>query len=94
MNFSTKDEALNALEVVRAEWLAKARSIARGLARGGRTVTVDDVRAVMEPPAGADPRVMGALFRGDEWEPAGWVQSNRCTCHRRPIREFRLKVPQ
>lgn len=91
MTFATKEAALTALENARSDWLQRARTIARGLARGGKTVTVDDVRERCAPPADADPRVMGALFRGDEWEPCGWVESTRRECHHRPIRTFKLR---
>ena len=89
MTLSTKEEAMDALERARAEWLAEARAIAviiHGVT--GKPVTVDDVRAVSPPPAGTDGRVFGALFNGPEWELVGYVRSERRTCHKRPIGQF------
>lgn len=90
MIFLTKEDAFAMFEDTRADWLAKARTHARAMAAKG-PVTVDDVRAVCPPPSNTDPRVMGALFKKDEWEPCGWVESTRRECHHRPIRTFKLR---
>lgn len=89
MTFATKDEALDALEIARAEYLAKARLCALRLTRKRDTITVDDVREKCPPPEDIDPRVMGAIFAGAEWEAVGFVNSARRACHRRPVRMFR-----
>ena len=89
MTFETKEDAFDALEQARAEWLAKARATAETLGRLKGVVTVDDVRAECPPPAAVDPRVMGAIFRGDQWEADGYVRSTRRECHKRPIAQFR-----
>lgn len=83
----SRDEALELFEVHRAEWLAAARQTAILLyRREQRPITVDEVRAECPPPAGVDPRVMGAVFSG--WTPVGFTNSRRRTCHGRPIRQF------
>jgi hypothetical protein len=82
-----RDGALDLFEEHRAEWLASARHAAILLYRRvRRPLTIDDVRAECPPPAWADPRVMGAVFRG--WNPVGYTNSRRRTCHGRPIRLF------
>ena len=87
----SKDEAIDLLEKYRREFLYLARGIARRLAADGRAITVDDVRKVCPPPDNIDPRVMGAVFRQADWEPTGFVNSARKTCHKRPVRLFVLK---
>lgn len=79
-------------EVTRANWLAYARETARRLAQHGREVTIDDVRASCPPPSGVDPRVMGAVFNGRDWECVRYERSSRAACHSRPIGVFKLKL--
>lgn len=74
----------------RADWLKRARAVARMIGQGGRLVTVDDVRRLCPPPDRLDPRVMGAIFRTSEWERVDHCLSSRRTCHHRPIAVFRL----
>ncbi len=90
MAFETKDDALNALEQSRAEWLAQARATAWEL--GGRqdSVNVNDVRRAMPPlPDDIDPRVFGAIFVKSRWECLGYRATKRRTSHGRPIAQFR-----
>lgn len=83
----SRDEALDLFEVYRADWLEEARHVAFRLYwQSEQPITIDDVRAECPPPPWADPRVMGAVFRG--WVAVGYVNSRRRTCHRRPIRLF------
>lgn len=78
-------------EEYRGDWLADARAIARELGRGGKEVTVNDVRRRLPPPDHIDPRVMGAIFRGSDWVVVRHERSERSTCHNRPIAVFRLR---
>lgn len=75
----------------RAEWLERARAEARLIGTRQREVTINDVRAVCPPPAGVDPRVMGAVFLRSEWELLRHQRSQRAACHNRPVGVFRLK---
>ena len=85
-----RDKVLTLLEKTRVNYIAKARQTAVQLSESGRIlVTVNDVRALCPPPGDVDPRVMGSIFNTPEWEPAGFVNSDRTTCHARPIRQFR-----
>ena len=79
------------LELHRAEYLAQARDIARELLETRPSITVNDIRERLEPPATVDPRVMGAVLRHRDFEPTGeFVLSSRKACHARPIQRFRL----
>jgi hypothetical protein len=84
-------DILPLFEEHRRDWLEHARTVAFRLGTTGRAITVDDVRALVPPPAHVDPRVMGAIFRTSDWEPIGYVRSDRRTCHNRPIAQFKLK---
>ena len=90
MTVETKEEAIALLEQTRAEFLQDARQAALRLGKKQINVTIDDVRAVCPPPAGIDPRVMGAVFKSHLWKPVGHVASARAKCHRRPVALFRL----
>lgn len=84
-----RNAALDLLEATRKPWIEQARDIARKLyAETGRPVSVDDVRAILPPDPTVDPRVMGAIFRRPEWVACEWSNSERVTCHGRPIRRF------
>ena len=54
----------------------------------GTQLTVDDVREVIRPPEGLDPRVMGCLFKLPGWRAVGYRKSTRATSHYRPISIF------
>lgn len=86
--FNTKDEALDALEQARWEYLIKARSVAHKLAKKKKEITINDVREVCPPPPDVDPKVMGAVFKTKDWEPTGFHISKRA--HSRMIRTWRL----
>lgn len=75
-----------------AWWLMDARGHAHRIAREMGHVTIDDVRDVCPPPKFADPRVMGAVFKGGTFTRIGWRGSLRTRCHGRPIGIFVLKT--
>jgi hypothetical protein len=92
MTFKTREEALGALEIARADYLAKARNVAKEIAvSGDGTCTVNQVRAVLPPPDVIDGRVMGAIFNKSDWQNMGYVSSDRGICHKRPIALFKYK---
>jgi len=76
----------------RAAWLERARDIARAIAAETGSVTIDQVRLRCPPPDDADPRLMGAVFKSDAFEPCGFVRSTRRECHQRPVSLFRLRA--
>lgn len=86
-----EQQVLPLFEANRAEWLAKARATAERLAAGGKTITIDMVRAECPPPADVDPKVMGAVFRPlGKWIKTGYVQSFRKASHGRAVAQFKL----
>ena len=90
MSFKTKDEALDALEQARWEYLIEARAAADRLwkSRGDKTfITINDVREECPPPPDIDPKVMGAVFNTKNWKPIGFMLSKRA--HGRAIRVWR-----
>lgn len=92
MTFQTKQDAFDALEAARAEWIAAARAWLRQYARDGRVVTVNDLIAYGPSlPEGIDPRVRGVVFaEKGVWENLGYTRSARKLSHGRPVAKFRL----
>lgn len=79
------------LETGKMQWLASARAAARRIAREKGAVTIDDVRECCPPPAGVDPRVMGAVMQPREFQMIKFVESRRKACHGRHIGLFKLR---
>lgn len=92
MSLTQFEEAVLPLyEQHRADWLEQARQEARLLAERHNFVTIEMVRERCPPPAGVDPRVMGAVFTRSEWENCGYVIGKRKESHGRPVAQFRRK---
>lgn len=89
-----RQEVLPLFEMTRATYLGAARAVARQIAHQKGEVDINQVRALCPPPPDIDPRVMGAVLRGGEFEPVGYRRSGRRECHNRPIAIFRLKAIQ
>lgn len=85
-----EQDILPVFKQTRMKWLVLARGKARAIAMEHGSVTVDDVRVVCPPPAGLDPRIMGAIFRSPSFVAVGYQKSVRKTCHQRPIAVFKL----
>jgi hypothetical protein len=82
---------LDLLEEHRAPYLDRAREAALKLLERRDQIHINHVREVCPPPAHIDPRVMGAVLKGWQFESTGvFLLSSRDTCHRRPIQWFRL----
>ena len=73
-------------------WLTRARAAARSLAMRRGSVTIDEVRELCPPPGDVDPRVMGAVFKHNEFELVDYIESRRKACHGRHIGIFRLRT--
>lgn len=91
-----RDEALDRLEDSHEDWIQKAVSIIRAIARIYPTLTSDMVWKSIET-APKEPRAMGAAFREAARrgyiEPTDRVQkSKRPACHSRPIRVWRSRI--
>lgn len=80
-------------EAAHAEWVDRARVIARKIAKAKGEVSSDDIWRECAPPSGADARVMGAVFaeRG-AWELVRYQRSERRVAnHGRAISVWRIK---
>jgi len=78
-----------------SEWLSRARSTAKALARQLGAITSDDLWEHCPPPPGSDPRVMGAVFQPrSEWEKVDWRPSwRRDVNHGRNVAIWNLRYP-
>lgn len=83
------EEWAAALETARADWLSRARALAKQIYdAGGAPVSVDDIRARLPVPDGVDTRVMGVVFKGGGWTLFDYVPSKRKESHYRPVARF------
>jgi hypothetical protein len=78
----------------RRELLEWARGVAQRIAKTFGSASYDDVYCVLEE-QGKHPELLGnaagLVFRGAEWKPVGWKQSERKTNHARAMRVWRLR---
>lgn len=88
-----EQQILPLFEESNGAWLVRARQSARYLARLHGSVSVDDIRKECPPPEGSDPRIMGAVLRAPEFVKISMENSDRRTCHGRPIARFSLRGP-
>ena len=72
----------------KAQWLDRARALARQIAEEQGEVTADDLHERYPPPKGIDGRIMGSVFEGMRW--VGFTKSRRKVCHFRPISRFTI----
>lgn len=91
-----KKLGLDQVEINHADFIGTARSFARCLAEKNGSVTIDDLRDILDR-LGLEPRhanVYGAIFRGDDWHCSGWTRSQRPSNHYRAIQIWSLDGPE
>lgn len=91
-----KEIALDGLEIKHGDFLGTARSVAKCLARKNGSVTMDEVREVLDK-LGLAPdhcNVFGAVFRGEKWQSVGSRKSRRPSSHSRWVQVWRLDEPE
>jgi len=89
-----KREGLDRVSRNASEWLTHVRGWAKAVARRKGEVSSDDLRLLADT-YGVHPHhqnAWGAVFRGDEWEPAGFKKSTYKTNHARRITVWRLAL--
>lgn len=85
------EDWLETFEMTRPAWLARARATARLLLETRTEITVNDIREHCPPHPDWDGRVLGAVFRTNEFEAVRSIRSSRKECHHRDIKTFRLR---
>lgn len=88
-----RDEGIARIVDTCETYVETARGVARILARRRGVVSSDDVREVLteygiEAP---HPNAIGAIFKGKEWHPVGWMQSKIPSNHGRVVRSWSLR---
>ena len=96
MTVQSKQEAFDLFEEHRKEWLKAARKVAIELAQKDPQglCTIDAVRAHCPVPEGVDPKVCGAVFKGEKgrWEFFTLARSSRKEAHGRPVTVWQLQA--
>lgn len=86
-----RDAGIARVSCGREDWIAYARAVAIGIAEGKGSVTINDVRELVELPDGFPPNAWGAVLRGDAFEPVGFCQATHPSAHARVARIYKLK---
>lgn len=75
-------------------YVETARGVARLICRRKGIVSMDDVREVLSAHGvtAPHPNAIGAVFKGNEWVPVGFMKSKVPSNHARTIRTWRLKT--
>jgi hypothetical protein len=85
---ASKDEALDLFATKFPSFLDQARSIAQSISVSRGSVTADDLWERCPPPANANVKIMGAVFKGPGWKVIGFEPSQRKEARARIIRRW------
>lgn len=94
-NREKRDEAIDAVQKDHADWVTDAQTWALNHAMMNGTVTSDDVRDNCPLPEGADPRILGAVFRNGinrRLHKVGYTESRSPRAHARPIPVWSIRT--
>lgn len=96
MTVQSKQEASDLFEEHRKEWLKAARAKAIEIAEKDPEglCTIDAVRAECPVPDGVDPKVCGAVFKGEKgrWKFFTFTRTSRKKAHGRPVTVWQLQA--
>ena len=76
-------------EATKAEYLAKARNFAKVFCKVNGSVSINEVREAVPVPDDVHPSVLGAVFRGHQWQPDGYTVAKHPSAHARTIRTYK-----
>lgn len=86
-----RDTQLTLFAVRDAAFLSRCRALALVIARQDGQVSINDIRAILEPPAGVSPNVFGAVFKDARFKAVGYTQATHPEAHARAVRVYALK---
>lgn len=76
-------------EETKAAYLEKARSFAKVYSKVCGSVSINEVRDAVPVPDDIHPSVLGAVFRGHQWQPDGYTVAKHPSAHARTIRTYK-----
>ena len=76
-------------EATKADYLAAARSFAIYYSQIHGSVSINEVREAVPVPDDVHPSVLGAVFRGHQWQPDGYTVAKHPSAHARTIRTYK-----
>jgi hypothetical protein len=74
-----------------AAFLQRCRALAVVVAKQEGEVSINDIRGMLEPPAGVSPNVYGAVFKDSRFQAVGYTQAVHPEAHARAVRTYKLK---
>jgi hypothetical protein len=86
-----RDAGISRVSLGREEWIAKARDMAVWIAKESGTVSINDIRGVIDLPDDYHPNTWGAIFKSKDFEAVGYCQATHPSAHARVVRVYKLK---
>lgn len=83
-----KQAQLDIFEQRDGEFLERCRSVARQVCKERGQVSINDVRASVTVPSGLHPSVLGAVFRGKDFQVIGFTEATHPQAHARVVRIY------
>ena len=82
-----RQDGLDRIETHHATWLDRIRAVARRIVAQRGNVSADDLRAWADRNGcqPGHPNAWGAVFRGREWVPVGYVRNGQPSAHARRV---------
>lgn len=85
-----RNQQLDIFEQREPEFLNHCRSLAIQIARREGEVSINDIRKLIQVPAGVHPSVLGAVFRTKQFRKVGLCEASHPEAHARIVRVYSL----
>lgn len=85
-----RDSQLSIFEQRDSDFLARCRALAVEIAKRQGTVSINDIRANITLPAEMNPSVLGAVFKGKQFQACGYTEAIHPQAHARVVRVYQL----
>lgn len=86
-----RDAGISRVSLGRDEWIFQARGMAALIAQRSGTVSINDIRGVIDLPDDYHPSTWGAIFKSKDFEAVGYCQATHASAHARVVRIYKLK---
>lgn len=91
---SIRDNQLALFEARDSEFLCRCRTLAVAICEKQGSVSINDIRSHISIPDGMHPSVLGAVFRGKQFQTVGFTEASHPQAHARIIRTYQLATKQ
>lgn len=89
-----RDRQLDIFEHRDTEFLSRCRALAVEICRKQITCSINDIRNLIDIPAGMHPSVLGAVFRTKQFQACGFTEATHPQAHARVVRVYQLTTKE